>query len=436
MDLNKNNTKKILFITFATILFAYLLFNFNRVILLFKWVLGLIMPFVIGFAIAFILNVPMKGLENVLFKNPDSKLYRFKRPVCLILSIICIVLVVTFAITMVIPEFGTTINTIGEKFPEAMEKVKNWAIDLSKDYPDIVDKIMSIDVNWDKLVDEAISLIKNGGSSILSSTFSFASSFVGVIVDIVVGIFFAIYILSQKEGLKKQTKGILYAFCNEKAADKIIEICAMSDKTFSKFISGQCLEACILGMMFFITMSIFKIPFALVVSILIALTALIPVFGAFIGCGVGAFLILVDDPKKVIVFLIMFIVLQQIEGNLIYPHVVGGSVGLPSIWVLVAVTLGGNLMGIVGMLVFVPLFSILYAILEELVITRIREKGIPWQKYNLACTVPDRKKQRVKKRKSKSANGETKKSFAEEAKKKTESIIADDRKKDESCTET
>ncbi len=430
MDLNKNNTKKILFITFVTILFAYLLFNFNRVMSMFKWIIGLIMPFIIGFAIAFILNVPMKGLENVLFKNPDSKLYKFKRPVCLILSIICIVLVVTFAITMVIPEFGTTINTIGEKFPDAMEKIKNWAIDLSKDYPDVVDKIMGIDVNWDKLVDEAIALVKNGGSSILSSTFSIASSFVGVIVDIVVGIFFAIYILSQKEVLKKQTKGILYSFCNEKAADKIIEICAMSDKTFSNFISGQCLEACILGMMFFITMSIFKIPFALVVSIMIALTALIPVFGAFIGCGVGAFLILVDDPKKVIIFLIMFIILQQIEGNLVYPHVVGGSVGLPSIWVLVAVILGGNLMGIVGMLIFVPLFSVLYAFLEELVIARLREKGIPWQKYNLACAVPDRRKKKVKKRKKPAADKEKKKSPAEEEKEKTKLIIADDRKKD------
>lgn len=431
MDLNKNNTKKILFITFVTILFAYILFNFTKVMSMFKWIVGLIMPFIIGFAIAFILNVPMKGLENVLFKNPDSKLYKLKRPVCLILSIICIVLVVTFAITMVIPEFGTTINTIGEKFPEAMEKLKNWAVDLSKDYPDVVDKIMGIDVNWDKLVDEVIALVKNGGSSILSSTFSIASSFVGVIVDIVVGIFFAIYILSQKEVLKKQTKGILYAFFHEKTADKIIEICAMSDKTFSNFISGQCLEACILGLMFFITMSIFKIPFALVVSIMIALTALIPVFGAFIGCGVGAFLILVDDPKKVIVFLIMFIVLQQIEGNLVYPHVVGGSVGLPSIWVLVAVILGGNLMGIFGMLVFVPLFSVLYAFLEELVIARIREKGIPWQKYNLACTVPDRRKKREKKKKHKTAADKGKKeSLAAETKKKAESIIADDRKKD------
>ncbi len=399
MELNKNNVKKILMIACAAILFAYLLFNFTSVIKLFNWIVALVMPFIIGFAIAFILNVPMKGLEKVLFKNTKSRLYKCKRPVCLLLSIICILLVITFAITMIVPEFITTINTIGEKFPGAMDKLKNWAVGLSQDYPKVVDKIMNINIDWDKMVDELISLLKNGGSSILTSTMSFATSFVGAIVDVIVGIFFAIYILSQKEVLEKQTKGILYACCKEKTADKIIKICIVSDATFSNFISGQCLEACILGIMFFITMSIFQIPFALVVSITIAMTALIPVIGAFIGCGVGAFLILVAAPHKIIVFLIVFIVLQQIEGNLIYPHVVGGSVGLPSIWVLVAVILGGNLMGIVGMLIFVPLLSVLYAVSEEFVVKRIKEKGIPWRKYALTQVPPadDKKEERRKK---------------------------------------
>ncbi|MGN0394468.1 MAG: AI-2E family transporter [Coprococcus sp.] len=396
MDLNKSNIKKILMIIFASIIFAYILFNFGSVAKFTSWLLGFMMPFIIGFAIAFILNVPMKGFEKVLFKNPDSKLYSLKRPVCMVLSIICIVLVLTFAITMVIPEVTTTIDTISRQFPGAMEKIKNWAIDMSKDYPNVVDKIMSININWDKLMDDAIALIKSGGSSIVSSTVSIASSFVGAVIDFVVGIFFAIYILGQKEILKKQTKGVLYAVCKEQTADRIIRICAMADKTFSSFISGQCLEACILGMMFFITMTILHIPFALVVSITIAITALIPVLGSFVGCAIGAFLILVDDPKKVIVFLILFIILQQIEGNLIYPHVVGGSVGLPSIWVLMAVIMGGDIMGIVGMLIFVPLFAVLYVIAEESVVARIKEKGIPWEKYNMGCEVPERKKKKKK----------------------------------------
>lgn len=422
MDLNKNNTKKILLIICAAILFAYLIFNFSKVILLAKWIISLIMPFIIGFAIAFILNVPMKGFENVLFKNKESRFYRMKRPVCLVLAIICILLVITFAIAMIVTEIGPTIDAIGEKFPGTMNDIKNWAIKISKNYPDVVHKIRSININWDKLVDEAISLIKSGGGNILTSTFTFASSFVGVIVDIVVGLFFAIYILSQKEELEKQTKGTLYAVFKEKTADKIIKICGTADRTFSNFISGQCLEACILGMMFFITMSIFHIPFALVVSITIALTALIPVFGAFIGCGIGAFLILVDDPRKVIMFLIVFIVLQQIEGNLIYPHVVGGSVGLPSIWVLVAVILGGNLMGVIGMLIFVPLVSVLYATFEEFVIKRIRERNIPWQKYYKAGVTPHDNQKPEKKSK--------KKSKAENDKEKTQQLIAKDRKKE------
>jgi predicted PurR-regulated permease PerM len=187
--------------------------------------------------------------------------------------------------------------------------------------------------------------------------------------------------LAQKENLEKQCKGLLYAFVKEKTADRIIRACGMADQTFSNFITGQCLEACILGFMFFIAMHIFSIPYALTISVTIAVTALIPVFGAFVGCGVGAFLILVEDPKKVIVFLILFIVLQQIEGNLIYPHVVGGSVGLPSIWVLAAVVLGGNVMGVIGMLVFVPLFSVIYALLKEFVLVRLKERNIPWSKY-------------------------------------------------------
>jgi hypothetical protein len=299
----------------------------------------------------------------------------------MVLSIICVVLVIAFVITMLIPEVSRTITAIGQQFPSTMEAIKNWAVNLAAGYPDIVDRIMEIDIAWDKVSESAINLIKNGSGSLLSSTFNFATSIVSGIVDFVVGLFFAIYILAQKENLKRQTKGLIYALFKEKTADKIIKTCVMADETFANFITGQCLEACILGLMFFVSMSVLSIPYALTVSVTIVVTALIPVFGAFIGCGVGAFLILVDDPKKVLVFLILFIVLQQVEGNLIYPHVVGGSVGLPSIWVLVAVIIGGDLMGILGMLIFVPLSSVLYALVKEFVLMRLREKGVAWEKY-------------------------------------------------------
>lgn len=389
MNWNKRDTVRTVIILCGVVLFAYVLFNFDKVSSMFSWLINILMPFVIGFAIAFVVNVPMKGLEKVLFKNKDSRLYRFRRPVCLILSFLCIIAVLTFAITMIIPEMSKTITMFAEKLPSAMDDIQRKAIKLMKDQPEIVDKIKSININWDALISNVVGIVKNGGSSVLSSTFSIASSVVGAVVDVLVGLFFACYILAQKETLEKQVKGVLYAVFREEKADRFIQTCVLADKTFSKFISGQCLEACILGLMFFITMTIFRIPYALTVSIIIAVFALIPVVGAFVGCFAGTIMILVEDPKRAIVFLIIFVVLQQIEGNFIYPHVVGGSVGLPSIWVLVAVMLGGDMLGILGMLIFVPLFSVLYAMSEEYVVKRLRDKGISWRKYNLACNIPD-----------------------------------------------
>ena len=293
MELNNSNMKKLIKLIIITVLVVFCVFRFDKIYACGTWIIGLLMPFVIGFAIAFILNVPMKGFENLLFRNEKSRWYRFRRLVCMVLSIICVVLVIAFVITMLIPEVSRTITAIGQQFPSTMEAIKNWAVNLTAGYPDIVDRIMEIDIAWDKVSESAINLIKNGSGSLLSSTFNFATSVVSGIIDFVVGLFFAIYILAQKENLKRQTKGLIYALFKEKTADKIIKTCVMADETFANFITGQCLEACILGLMFFVSMSVLSIPYALTVSVTIVVTALIPVFGAFIGCGVGAFLILV-----------------------------------------------------------------------------------------------------------------------------------------------
>ena len=251
MNWNKRDTVRTVIILCGVVLFAYVLFNFDKVSSMFSWLINILMPFVIGFAIAFVVNVPMKGLEKVLFKNKDSRLYRFRRPVCLILSFLCIIAVLTFAITMIIPEMSKTITMFAEKLPSAMDDIQRKAIKLMKDQPEIVDKIKSININWDALISNVVGIVKNGGSSVLSSTFSIASSVVGAVVDVLVGLFFACYILAQKETLEKQVKGVLYAVFREEKADRFIQTCVLADKTFSKFISGQCLEACILGLMFF-----------------------------------------------------------------------------------------------------------------------------------------------------------------------------------------
>lgn len=389
MEFDRSNVKKMVAIICGVILFTYILFHFSQAVQALKWVLALLMPFMIGFGVAFIVNVPMKAFENVLFKNQAGRFYRFKRPVCLILSFVCIIAVLTFVITMLIPDMTDTMNSISEKFPGFMDRIKNRAAHLEDDYPRIAEKIKEIDIDWNNVTGSVLDMIKNGGTSIVTSTFSFATSIVSALINLLVGLFFAIYILMQKETLERQTKGLLYATVKEKAADKIIQVCAMADQTFSNFVSGQCLEACILGLMFFVSMQILQIPYALTISITIAITALVPIFGSFAGWGIGTFLILVDNPKKALIFLILFIVLQQIEGNLIYPHVVGGSVGLPSIWVLVAVIVGGDLMGIIGMLIFVPLFSVIYALVKEFVILRLREKKVPWEKYGKSYNIQE-----------------------------------------------
>lgn len=187
---------------------------------------------------------------------------------------------------------------------------------------------------------------------------------------------FACYVLLQKEKLSVQAKKVLFAFVRRGRAEAALEVFSLTYSTFSSFLTGQCVEAIILGSMFVVTMGLFRLPYALLVGIVIAFTALIPIFGAFIGCAVGAFLIFMLDPVKALVFVILFLVLQQIEGNLIYPHVVGNSVGLPSIWVLAAVSIGGSLMGIVGMLIFIPIVSVVYALFREIVYLKLRQKKV------------------------------------------------------------
>ena len=174
---------------------------------------------------------------------------------------------------------------------------------------------------------------------------------------------------------------MLYALLPPDGADRALEILRLANRTFSSFLSGQCLEAVILGTLFVVAMTVCRMPYALLVGVLIALTALIPIVGAFIGCGVGALLIAITDPWKALAFVVLFLVLQQIEGNLIYPHVVGSSVGLPSIWVLAAVTLGGKLMGVAGMLFFIPLCSVLYALFRDFVKARLAKKQVPARKW-------------------------------------------------------
>lgn len=376
MDLNKKNMKNIMLLIVFAVLFYVGVQRIESVAAGFSFVVSIVFPFLLGAAMAFILNVPMSFMEKRLFSKTKGKARKLKRPVCLILAILFVVAILWIVLLVVIPEVASTVASLSVNIEAALIKLQRWAMDIFEDNQQIEVWIASLQFDWDGIIQTAFGFLKNGAGNVLNSTMTVAKTVINSVMNFFVAFVFACYILLQKEKLSIQIRKILYAFFSKKVVTKVLEIASLSYKTFANFVTGQCCEAVILGTMFFIAMSILRFPYALLVGVLIAFTALIPIFGAFIGCFLGTFLIMVADPMKAIAFVILFLVLQQVEGNLIYPHVVGGSVGLPSIWVLVAVTVGGSLMGIVGMLVFIPICSVLYALFREMVYKRLKERGI------------------------------------------------------------
>ena len=309
--------------------------------------IGFMKPFIYGGVMAFILNIPLRVIENKIFKKWTGKVAdKLKRPLGIVLSILFIVLILNVVIMTVAPQLGKTLVELGNRIPVFAEKVVDKMETISEDYPQLekyVAELENTEIDWQSMLDSMIQFLKNGMTNVLSSTMTVAGSIIGGVMNLFIGFIFAIYILGQKEVLCNQGKRILSAFCSERTERFILKVCSLANRNFSNFISGQCTEAVILGAMFVVAMTIFRMPYALLVGVLIAFTALIPIVGAFIGCVVGAFLIMVNDPLQALVFVIMFLVIQQIEGNLIYPKVVGNKVGLPSIWVLMAVSVGGSL---------------------------------------------------------------------------------------------
>ena len=372
MELNKENLKKILgIITFTLVLLALLL-NFGAVKKQLAFLWGILFPFVLGGAIAFILNIPMAAIEKQARRMKWKE--KFVRPVSMVLSILFVFAVLTVVLVVVIPQLGQTVDSISVGMTAFLPKAQAWLEQLFGENREIVNFIESLEFDWISWIGQFKDFALSGAGSVISYTMSATMMVINGVVTFFIAFTFSLYLLSQKENLGRQCRKVMSAFLSDKTVGKICYVCSLSHTTFSKFITGQCLEALILGAMFLVAMTVLRLPYALLVGVLIAFTALIPMVGAFIGCFVGAFLILMVNPMQALIFLLLFQVLQQIEGNLIYPHVVGNSVGLPSIWVLFAVTVGGKLMGIAGMLIFIPLMSVLYTLFREWVNVRIRTK--------------------------------------------------------------
>lgn len=380
MDLNKENMKKIRSLILFTVLVFVALWNYKVIYRGIQFLGHVIFPFALGGAIAFVLNVPMRFLEEKLFQNTKTEkknwAKRVARPLSFILTVLLVVGIIGIVVFVVVPELGNTILNIGKTLQEFIPQVQTWAVKLFDDNPELVAQIQAMEFEWDKILGSLVDFLKNGAGSVLDTTFAAAKSIVSGVSTFFIAFVFACYILLQKEKLSVQVRKLMYAFLPHDWTEIFIALGSVTYKTFSSFLTGQCLEAVILGCMFFVVMTIFRLPYALLIAVLIAFTALIPIFGAFIGCAVGALLIFMVSPMQALIFVIMFLVLQQIEGNFIYPHVVGNSVGLPSIWVLVAVSMGASLMGVVGMLIFIPIVSVVYTLLRGIVNRRLKEKKI------------------------------------------------------------
>ena len=369
-----NHFKEVLLLVLIGVGFYVGLSNLTEVTGAVWSVIRLFTPLLVGGVIAFILNVPMHFFEQLCDdcyrKKGWSLLKKGRTVICLLVTLLAFVLVIGLIVSVIVPSLvdsiGTLITGVRENFPVWMAYLNEHHIDTSL----IEDILAKIDVQ------SILNELRSNVGNILSTAGSAAGSVAGVLSNVGFGLIFAIYILLSKEKLGQQAKKLVYAYLRKSWADEICYIAGLTYKTFSSFLSGQCLEACILGGMFCVVLLIGGFPCAVTIGVIIGAMALIPFIGAFIGLVVGILLILVEAPSRVLVFIIIFFVVQQIEGNLIYPKVVGGSVGLPAMWTLLAVVVGGSVSGIFGIIVFIPLFSVLYALLRRDTETRLEKKKL------------------------------------------------------------
>lgn len=386
MELNRKNVRKIILIILFTVVCFLGLQNISQVFTYIKIFFSFLTPLLLGLSIAFILNLPMKAIERFCFKTGgkhDKIVRKIKRPLSIIMTFALVILVLAFVMFIIIPELVDTFEILKGSIPVYISNINNIVNDLVLRYPELQEKLTLLTIDWENVFNTIFSFIQNGAGSVVSV----ATGLISGLWNCLLGIFFAIYILSQKEKLQSQAKRILKAFMPErkkedgtvipaeKRVDKVLKVSALVNKTFSNFITGQCTEAVILGVMFFIVLSVFGYKYALMISVLTMICALVPIFGPWLSTAVSFLLILISTGfMPALWFVVIAVVLQQIEGNFIYPYVVGNSVGLPSLWVLTAVTLGGSMMGVIGMLIYIPIFSVIYTLIKEETNLRLKQK--------------------------------------------------------------
>ena len=377
LQIEKKTLRNIFLGVAGCIILYWLLHETERVSAVFRRIIGVLSPFIVGAALAFVLNVPMRAIEKKLKKIQKSGV---RRGVALSLTVVAVLVLIAGIFWLLIPQLIHTAENLVASMPGFFNKVLDSVYGFLEKHPEMMDMLNQYgdfeNIDWSGMVERLISVVSGSVASIADFAISAVVGLYNGIFNAVLSLFFCLYALIRKEILARQGRRIIYSFLPEKFCDETVRILRMSNATFSRFISGQCLEAVILGGMFAVAMAIFKMPYIPLISVVIAVTALIPIVGAFVGCIIGAFFILIQDPNQALWFVIMFLLLQQVENNLIYPKVVGSSIGLPGMWVLVAVGVGGDLMGVAGMLIMIPLASVLYALAREITNKRVADRNI------------------------------------------------------------
>lgn len=360
-------TKKRLFSIIAVILLLTLVIKYSSAMLDgVDLLLHITAPLLLGCVIAYILNILVTAIEKLpVFSRKNAPLARLRRPVSILSSLAAILAIIVLVILIVIPQLLQTIGVLAKEIPTAFSRLTEWLSSKDALWPLIRNALSSLDINWPQFLQKAASYLSDGLSDIFSSTIYIVSSIGSMVINLVVSLIFAIYLLSGKEKLLRQFRMLTTTYLSKRIYQPLFLVLSTAHDTFTRFIVGQCTEAVILGCLCFAGMMIFRFPYASMIGTLIGATALLPIVGAYIGGAVGAFMIFTVDPVKAVGFLVFLILLQQLEGNLIYPRVVGSSVGLPGIWVLCAVTIGGGLGGIIGMLLAVPVTATIYKLIQK-----------------------------------------------------------------------
>ncbi len=378
MELNKKLLRRVFLGVCGCIILYWLLHETDRVKGIFDTIFNVAAPFIFGGVLAFILNVPMRAIESGLLKKVPGK--SLKRVISVILTFIALLLVLAGVFWLLIPQVITTVNSLIPNLSAFLTDAQKYVLDFLSEQPELLEWIKEntelANVSWASLAQQALTVFGNSISSIISGTVSAIGSIFTAVFNGVIGVVFCVYCLFQKETLARQGRKLLYAFLKERTADHTVRIMRLTNTTFSNFLSGQCVEVCILGFLFAICMAIFRMPYIPLISVVIAVTAFIPIVGAWAGCIIGAFLIFVENPLLAVWFIVMFLILQLVENNMIYPRVVGTSVGLSGMWVLLAVAIGGEVMGVIGMFLMIPLASVLYTLLQELTHKRLKASSV------------------------------------------------------------